>query len=121
MIRRPPRSTRTDTLFPYTTLFRAQFPTRHQFREGGAIGPGEGRAADRDLIADDGPTGVRQVVDTLHRPRLAQGAFSGARTAGDDMEIRPRRQCTHPTHPPLPRACPPPSRARTTFTRLPPQ
>src|SRR3546814_1180403 len=26
MIRRPPRSTRTDTLFPYTTLFRAGFP-----------------------------------------------------------------------------------------------
>src|SRR3546814_8404960 len=32
MIRRPPRSTRTDTLFPYTTLFRSeirgQFPGR---------------------------------------------------------------------------------------------
>src|SRR3546814_3100114 len=27
MIRRPPRSTRTDTLFPYTTLFRS-FPTK---------------------------------------------------------------------------------------------
>src|SRR3546814_4394245 len=27
MIRRPPRSTRTDTLFPYTTLFRS--PTSH--------------------------------------------------------------------------------------------
>src|SRR3546814_14778564 len=26
MIRRPPRSTRTDTLFPYTTLFRSQIP-----------------------------------------------------------------------------------------------
>src|SRR3546814_12429920 len=26
MIRRPPRSTRTDTLFPYTTLFRSQPP-----------------------------------------------------------------------------------------------
>src|SRR3546814_1145374 len=26
MIRRPPRSTRTDTLFPYTTLFRSTFP-----------------------------------------------------------------------------------------------
>src|SRR3546814_13173512 len=26
MIRRPPRSTRTDTLFPYTTLFRSQLP-----------------------------------------------------------------------------------------------
>src|SRR3546814_15695000 len=26
MIRRPPRSTRTDTLFPYTTLFRSVTP-----------------------------------------------------------------------------------------------
>src|SRR3546814_11558865 len=26
MIRRPPRSTRTDTLFPYTTLFRSVQP-----------------------------------------------------------------------------------------------
>src|SRR3546814_5072367 len=38
MIRRPPRSTRTDTLFPYTTLFRsvgegAESRT-HQLREG---------------------------------------------------------------------------------------
>src|SRR3546814_3253587 len=30
MIRRPPRSTRTDTLFPYTTLFRSR-----QGRKGG--------------------------------------------------------------------------------------
>src|SRR3546814_10910307 len=28
MIRRPPRSTRTDTLFPYTTLFRSSFELR---------------------------------------------------------------------------------------------
>src|SRR3546814_9988758 len=28
MIRRPPRSTRTDTLFPYTTLFRSAFAKR---------------------------------------------------------------------------------------------
>src|SRR3546814_20707521 len=32
MIRRPPRSTRTDTLFPYTTLFRSMLKTR-QSRE----------------------------------------------------------------------------------------
>src|SRR3546814_8663645 len=36
MIRRPPRSTRTDTLFPYTTLFRshrrAAAPSRQQRR-----------------------------------------------------------------------------------------
>src|SRR3546814_18498635 len=38
MIRRPPRSTRTDTLFPYTTLFRADTPraSRHL---GDQIGP----------------------------------------------------------------------------------
>src|SRR3546814_15016447 len=29
MIRRPPRSTRTDTLFPYTTLFRSDRPVHH--------------------------------------------------------------------------------------------
>src|SRR3546814_4262003 len=29
MIRRPPRSTRTDTLFPYTTLFRSQWLEKH--------------------------------------------------------------------------------------------
>src|SRR3546814_8005292 len=33
MIRRPPRSTRTDTLFPYTTLFRSS-----RFREDGIDG-----------------------------------------------------------------------------------
>src|SRR3546814_10147931 len=31
MIRRPPRSTRTDTLFPYTTLFRSD-EAAHQWR-----------------------------------------------------------------------------------------
>src|SRR3546814_10515524 len=29
MIRRPPRSTRTDTLFPYTSLFRSWRPHRY--------------------------------------------------------------------------------------------
>src|SRR3546814_3607196 len=45
MIRRPPRSTRTDTLFPYTTLFRSeqqlqpikQFAGRWLFLEAGDI------------------------------------------------------------------------------------
>src|SRR3546814_19129076 len=37
MIRRPPRSTRTDTLFPYTTLFRSErktAATEHHIRLG---------------------------------------------------------------------------------------
>src|SRR3546814_17548779 len=47
MIRRPPRSTRTDTLFPYTTLFRSRALVRpageaglalETFDDGGRIG-----------------------------------------------------------------------------------
>src|SRR3546814_14541114 len=37
MIRRPPRSTRTDTLFPYTTLFRSGVD-RFQFRNVRRVG-----------------------------------------------------------------------------------
>src|SRR3546814_8926575 len=33
MIRRPPRSTRTDTLFPYTTLFRSNLIVQHLMDE----------------------------------------------------------------------------------------
>src|SRR3546814_9948126 len=36
MIRRPPRSTRTDTLFPYTTLFRSVTGAGEVIRCGGA-------------------------------------------------------------------------------------
>src|SRR3546814_11834709 len=32
MIRRPPRSTRTDTLFPYTTLFRSELRVKESDR-----------------------------------------------------------------------------------------
>src|SRR3546814_3073409 len=34
MIRRPPRSTRTDTLFPYTTLFRSSLAVQSQSSDG---------------------------------------------------------------------------------------
>src|SRR3546814_8448474 len=45
MIRRPPRSTRTDTLFPYTTLFRSLLLLDSQ----GAIVEGEGRVEETAL------------------------------------------------------------------------
>src|SRR3546814_7064163 len=46
MIRRPPRSTRTDTLFPYTTLFRSLIPRIGDFdADGGIVGVGEAHAA----------------------------------------------------------------------------
>src|SRR3546814_2776680 len=37
MIRRPPRSTRTDTLFPYTTLFRSRSTTVRPFSRSSSI------------------------------------------------------------------------------------
>src|SRR3546814_4156683 len=37
MIRRPPRSTRTDTLFPYTTLFRSRLETQEVWTFAGSI------------------------------------------------------------------------------------
>src|SRR3546814_1848230 len=46
MIRRPPRSTRTDTLFPYTTLFRsaggAPAAPRAALRGGSSVTPSRG-------------------------------------------------------------------------------
>src|SRR3546814_27181 len=43
MIRRPPRSTRTDTRFPYTTLFRSVRSKAESYRASGLV--------ERDLIA----------------------------------------------------------------------
>src|SRR3546814_12098338 len=49
MLRRPPRSTRTDTLFPYTTLFRSR--RNH--------GPGGGPGPVRRCAATGRPAGAR--------------------------------------------------------------
>src|SRR3546814_14472653 len=47
MIRRPPRSTRTDTLFPYTTLFRSAPATGWPRRSGSPRGAASRPAPDR--------------------------------------------------------------------------
>src|SRR3546814_13730004 len=52
MIRRPPRSTRTDTLFPYTTLFRSLL----------VVG---GTAATTAVVATDRRTAGEQVEDQV--------------------------------------------------------
>src|SRR3546814_2029432 len=60
MIRRPPRSTRTDTLFPYTTLFRSRaslrlrlFRTERRFRHA----CGDRRRARRLVVGRGRPPG----------------------------------------------------------------
>src|SRR3546814_20787150 len=55
MIRRPPRSTRTDTLFPYTTLFRSI--ARHRLgRLGGLEEKQEPQLV--DILLARGQTGI---------------------------------------------------------------
>src|SRR3546814_7320035 len=62
MIRRPPRSTRTDTLFPYTTLFRSAERERDVGDAAGNVAVGQGLADDaRGLDEVD-----RVVVVFLH-------------------------------------------------------
>src|SRR3546814_15319817 len=99
MIRRPPRSTRTDTLFPYTTLFRSLVVARR-----GSAARGAGLSARSPLRLgtaggrqrrDDGPDGHvryrrrgRRRIDVerraLHDPASqgrARRQFDAARTA----------------------------------------
>src|SRR3546814_6090756 len=61
MIRRPPRSTRTDTLFPYTTLFRSIETgagcVGHDFQLAGCLGVADHFPGD-DLGARDHQAGI---------------------------------------------------------------
>src|SRR3546814_17654662 len=59
MIRRPPRSTRTDTLFPYTTLFRSR----------------EGLLSQKELLQMTAPSAGRS-VEQIEEP-FKNGLFAG--------------------------------------------
>src|SRR3546814_20418886 len=67
MIRRPPRSTRTDTLFPYTTLFRsAALPRPERVAEGEHVRVGaHAGVAEQVPGASDGVAGLE---DRIRRP-----------------------------------------------------
>src|SRR3546814_16919017 len=79
MIRRPPRSTRTDTLFPYTTLFRSMTAeARPRIIGHEAERLGSGRAdhlvnVDVELVGDDfhlvDEADVHRAVDILEQFR----------------------------------------------------
>src|SRR3546814_3224158 len=95
MIRRPPRSTRTDTLFPYTTLFRSSVATMNSI----AI------AVERDPLyrgimdaehnlpehtASDAITAAaRQVAETINAAAIVTYTMSGS-TALRAARERPR-------------------------------
>src|SRR3546814_21151280 len=75
MILRPPRSTRTDTLFPYTTLFRSHSGCPEDVAREQADAPSSRREAvtafRRSAIADCAPHGLTNYDDVcLIRPIL---------------------------------------------------
>src|SRR3546814_3056787 len=105
MIRRPPRSTLTDTLFPYTTLFRS---LDQQAAEARAV---EKQVAGDPLAAfepDRGDVAARPVaLDAGDAPfpadrplPLGEGAEEAGVEAGVEMkgieELRQRRLCPAP-------------------------
>src|SRR3546814_16770685 len=85
MIRRPPRSTRTDTLFPYTTLFReGDEQYLHQF---GAL---------RARLQHPHEPARRKGAAPARReqPRAREGGRrrtgAGARRVGEERQLFPR-------------------------------
>src|SRR3546814_18096126 len=73
MIRRPPRSTRTDTLFPYTTLFRSS--TSAASYEAALLAVGAGLTAVASLEAGEGDSAFCAVRPPGHHatPTQAMG------------------------------------------------
>src|SRR3546814_7650986 len=94
MIRRPPRSTRTDTLFPYTTLFRSVVDLAAQFldlveRAGDEALAAEARihahAEDKVYVAYDRVDRVGRRPRVKRHPRLLAEALDELQRA---MQMR---------------------------------
>src|SRR3546814_14252429 len=113
MIRRPPRSTRTDTLFPYTTLFRSGqlhiAPTGQALQLEGSDAVGAHRRALLHFDGDaDGGRPIRIEVDggdlaDAHAPVAHRTAFAqaGHRALEDDViagELRLELELGEPEH-----------------------
>src|SRR3546814_16833352 len=91
MIQRPPSATRTDTLFPYTTLFRSRGrrtrDRRDRHRGPGRTGPGAGI---------DAGVGVRTAGGAAERRALQERTRPGGRGAYRRMDEELRLQCAGP-------------------------
>src|SRR3546814_290056 len=89
MIRRPPRSTRTDTLFPYTTLFRSCLPPSGEaVVTGGTWAIALRQVAPRRTGTQHPEDAVQHapIIDARHPSRLV-----GQQRLGDCQEFRVRR------------------------------
>src|SRR3546814_3438224 len=92
MIRRPPRSTRTDTLFPYTTLFRSQ--RRCTVGLSFAAQCGSGMQLTPDNACKSVPASC---ANAMSKPEYLGGSheIESNRSAADDGNRRDRRSEEH--------------------------
>src|SRR3546814_5179650 len=117
MIRRPPRSTRTDTLFPYTTLFRSTAsllvlaalltgcqksgPADPVADAGVAPEPAAAATADSAAIASDAPAGDRSEEHTSELQslmRISYAVFCLKKKTHTQLNNTTIRQHTKNTH-----------------------
>src|SRR3546814_15399204 len=132
MIRRPPRSTRTDTLFPDTTLCRSDVRVREggglvevatvdaEEREVGAVlraVPGHGHIMPRTSTGDVGlrdlagdQVGLDDVVDAAVAGVVAAVAVAVAGDQHAGLELRGERLPPRPRRRPVPRRADHPDR-----------
>src|SRR3546814_19725507 len=87
MIRRPPRSTRTDTLFPYTTLFRS-YISMAQTAENVAARHGIAREDQERLAVASHANAARAQADGLLAGEIVPGVTDDGSRGAEDGSIR---------------------------------
>src|SRR3546814_1282847 len=104
MIRRPPRSTRTDTLFPYTTLFRSQRQVgrKRVRRIGGNVEPDKREQRHADVrrpagAVDKTGSGDHRAARALYRLDRFPRAEAGGDHILHHQHLLPRLQPETPT------------------------
>src|SRR3546814_19972768 len=108
MIRRPPRSTRTDTLFPYTTLFRSTRPAQIGGKLRAALAGGLSEARRAGLPRQDRRDPWRPAPHPRGMARALRSSAIGARAAADwARRHRGGAVPPPPTHAPAPSRSPP--------------
>src|SRR3546814_19904634 len=108
MIRRPPRSTRTDTLCPYTTLFRSRPRQAEDFGGDPELEGAEAVVGDRHDPVDDGLAGhgtnlAEIVVGAYCRSGAASGSWLPPRNR-EDKKAMPSLVTELPAAPPAERS-----------------
>src|SRR3546814_17852596 len=93
LIRRPPRSTHTDPLFPYTTLFRSRLIARAAPINAGVCEDNNGTMGRRF------PEGLRQFfgsISLMANSPWGNGPKDGPKDGGDDKRPGPRNPWVTP-------------------------